>query len=115
MTSRERTMALALGGIAALFVGKWLVVDLVYGPISERRTRLERAEDDLETKEKMVFGQKEAAESLAKWKSQALSTDQSSGSIVTYRGYLVDLLQSAGIKPPNVQPGVTRTMRGDSF
>jgi hypothetical protein len=115
MNSRERTLALVLGGIAALFVGKWLVVDVVYGPISDRRGRLERAEIDLEDKERTLFGQKEAAESLTKWKAQSLSSDQSSGPQVLYRGYLVQLLSDAGIKPPNVTPGTPRTGRGDSF
>jgi hypothetical protein len=103
MNPRERTLALVLGGFAALFVGKWLVVDVVWGPISLRETRLSKAMDDLEDKQDQLKDQKEAADALKKWKAASLPADPGEGNAsVIYHGYLNDLLAAAGVKNANV-------------
>jgi len=103
MNSRERTLALALGGVVALFAGRWLVMDVILSPIRERRTRLENAEEEFERKQGLLVHQQAAIESLRKWKLGALPADQNGGNAsVLYKGYLVDLVQRAGVKNPNV-------------
>lgn len=112
MNSRERTLALALGGVAALIVGRWLVMDVVLSPIRERQTRLERAEEELERKQFLSVQQMAAIESLRKWKLGALPADQNGRSpSVLYKGYLVELVQKAGLKNPNVTALPTRQVR----
>jgi hypothetical protein len=112
MNSRERTLALALGGVAALFVGRWLVMDVVLSPIRERQTRLERAEEELERKQFLSVQQMAAIESLRKWKLGALPADQNGRSpSVVYKGYLVELVQKAGLKNPSVSSLPIRQVR----
>jgi len=111
MNPRERNMVLALGGVALLFVGRWIVMDVVLGPVRERHTRLERLDADLERKRFEIKSQQLAADQLKKWKESALSSDPNAGTSVLYRGYLTELLTKAGIKNQNVQPGAVRQMR----
>ena len=112
MNSRERTLALALGGVAALFGGRWLVVDVILSPIRERQTRLERAEEELERKQFLSVQQMAAIESLRKWKLRRLPADQNGrNASVLYKGYLVELVQKAGLKNPNVTSLPTRQVR----
>jgi len=112
MNSREQTMVIALGGVAALFAGRWLVMDVVLAPIRERQTKLERVEEELEQKQFQSVQQQSALESLRKWKLSALPADQNGGNAsVLYKGYLVDLLQKAGLKNPNVTALPIRQVR----
>jgi hypothetical protein len=110
MNSRERTLALALGGIAALYAGRWLVMDVILGPISRQQARLEVLEDDLAQKQLQLTSQKVAADALKKWKEASLTSESQSS--VVYRGYLLDLLKKAGIKNPNIQAQPIREARG---
>jgi len=112
MNQREQTMALALGGVVALLAGRWIVMDVVLAPIREKQARLERAEDDLQTKQEATTTQQAAIESLRKWKLGALPESQNGGNAsVLYKGYLVDLLQKAGIKNPTITPLPIRKAR----
>lgn len=112
MNQREQTMALALGGVVALLAGRWLVMDVVLAPIRERQARLERADEDLEHKQEASAIQQAAIDSLRKWKLGALPESQNGGNAsVLYKGYLVDLLQKAGIKNPTITPLPIRKTR----
>ena len=113
MNTRERNLALALGGVAALFVGRWLIMDVILGPLRAKQAQVASLEDRLEDKKIQLNVQMQAADQLKKWKAASLTSDDNTGSSVLYRGYLTTLLTKAGIKNPNITTGPVRKVRDD--
>ncbi|WP_166827055.1 putative Ig domain-containing protein [Thalassoroseus pseudoceratinae] len=118
MQTREKRLALILGGVLGLwvvwsFVGSWIM-----GPLDERRNRLVSLEsefDKLDSKRDQIFA---AMEQLSGWRRQSLPPDVGNDDRPTaltaqrlYHDWLTDLATQSGLEDVRVTPGPIRPSR----
>ena len=118
MQTREKRLALILGGVLGLYVAWSFVGSWVMGPLDERRNRLMSLESEFEKldgKRDQIFA---AMEQLSGWRRQSLPPDVGNDERPTaltaqrlYHDWLTDLATQSGMENVQVTPGPIRPSR----
>ncbi len=101
MKKREKTLAIAVGVLAAFYVGSWLFHNALEGPLEAKRKTITRLNRDIEKKEAKLVRARRTAKELAEWNAQSLPSDlgQAPG---LYRTWLDLVCKRVGFDDLNV-------------
>lgn len=118
MQTREKRLALILGGVVGLWVAWSFVGSWVMGPLDERRNRQMSLESDFEKLDKKRDQIFVAMEQLSGWRRKSLPPDVGDNDRPTaltaqrlYHDWLTDLAKQSGLEDVQVTPGPIRPSR----
>jgi hypothetical protein len=101
----------ALGVIAALYGGDWLIQQVLSGPLEERQARIEQLEKNIETREQRLSEARRTAQQIEIWETQSLPSDVEVARSL-YQAWLLELVGRVGLGNPNVDSAEPASRKG---
>lgn len=101
----------ALGLLAALYLGDWLIQQVLSGPLEERATRIEQLEANIESREQSLAEARQTARQVEAWEERSLPSHVEVARSL-YQAWLLDAVARAGITNPNVDSSEPTSRKG---
>lgn len=111
MKKRERALAIAVGALAAVYVGNWLFEQALTGPVRERELTIQRIRKNIASKERTLRDARRAVQQLDQWNQKSLPSDVELARSL-YQQWLLELVEQVGFEQPNVDSGEVTARRG---
>jgi hypothetical protein len=97
--------------IASLYVGDWLIQQVLSGPLQEREARIEQLEANIETREQRLTEARRTAQQMELWEAQSLPSDVEVARSL-YQAWLLELVGEVGLGNPNVDSSEPSSRKG---
>lgn len=111
MQRREKILAALVGALLAVFAANWLYRTAYRDPIDARMERVKRLKAAIQDQELQVRRARNAAAQLNRWREQSLPPNIEEARSL-YQGWLLQLVELAAFKSPNVDSGDAGGKRG---
>jgi hypothetical protein len=111
LRNRQFLLYGALAVIATLYVGDWLVQQVLSGPLQEREGRISQLESNIESREQRMSEARKTAREVELWEAQSLPSNVEVARSL-YQAWLLDVVGNAGLLNPNVDSSEPSSRKG---
>ncbi len=108
---RKKLLMGVIGLIAVLYLGDWLIKNLLEGPLETRRRTQARLEKNIEKQQETLARARKAGKQLSVWEEQSLPSNTEVASS-TYQVWLLQVIQRSGLSAQGVNSSEPVTRKG---
>ena len=109
--TRKNILLAAFAAILFLYVGNWLLENVVEAPLEKRRGRTDRLQKDIEKRKLQLVRARKAAKELAVWEAQSLPSDTEVARSL-YQAWMLELVGHVKLANPHVDSGNPTSRKG---